>query len=304
MFETRNSRLEGRGAFATEKIKKGTTIIEYIGRKVTKEESEKILETESQVQKHYIFELNDKYDIDGNTDDNVAKYINHSCDPNCEIDIVDDHIYIKSIKPIKKGEELTYDYKFDFSEDSLYAICRCNKKKCRGFMFAEDQIPLLKEFIRNNLTFKRLTLKNFDVYKKQVSRLETQFNSNIRTTGSEFKEILESQYSYFLAAFLGKLLVGFVLLDKPTENEIKEYDLDKKYLNYEYVYDLIVDKPFRGKGVGKLLFAQVFEPGKNYIGHFNDQSIILLKNYNHKILKTFKNWENTGKDYFLCEINT
>ena len=81
----------------------------------------------------YIFTLNERYDINGKVSWNLAKYINHSCDPNCETDIIRGKIWINAIKDIKKGEELTYDYGYDmhYFEDHP---CRCNSKNCVGFI--------------------------------------------------------------------------------------------------------------------------------------------------------------------------
>ena len=75
------SRIAGKGLFAAQNIKKGTRIIQYIGRKITKEETAERLYQGNQ----YIFAFNDRYNIDGKTLKNKARYINHSCDPNCEV---------------------------------------------------------------------------------------------------------------------------------------------------------------------------------------------------------------------------
>ena len=95
MWEVRKSKVHGTGVFATEDIKKGKKIIEYIGKKVTKAEGDKI--SENRIKRYlnskttgsvYIFELNSRYDIDGSPLYNKARYINHSCSPNCEVDIM------------------------------------------------------------------------------------------------------------------------------------------------------------------------------------------------------------------------
>ncbi len=147
MWKVKKSKIHGSGVFATKQIKKNTKIIEYIGEKVTRLEgnkrSEKRLkrflnsETDGSV---YIFELNKKYDIDGSPLYNKARYINHSCDPNCEVDIIDNRIWIVSTKNIKKNEELSYDYGYEFDRDDFRDhLCKCGSKHCIGFIISSDQ---------------------------------------------------------------------------------------------------------------------------------------------------------------------
>ena len=81
----------------------------------------------------YIFTLNQKYDINGKVSWNLAKYINHSCDPNCETDIIKGRIWISAIKDIKKGEELSYDYGYDMYSFEDHP-CRCGSKNCIGYI--------------------------------------------------------------------------------------------------------------------------------------------------------------------------
>ena len=109
MIRVKKSKLHGNGVFASEYIKKNTKVIQYLGEKVTKAEGNR--RSEQRIKKYlhskedgsvYIFELNNKYDIDGTPEYNRAKYINHSCNPNCEVDIIKDEIWISSIKNIKK----------------------------------------------------------------------------------------------------------------------------------------------------------------------------------------------------------
>ena len=71
----------------------------------------------------HIFELNKKFDIDGNIKQNKARFINHSCNPNCEVDIIDNEIWISSIKKISSGSELTYDYGYTFGSDYMDHEC-------------------------------------------------------------------------------------------------------------------------------------------------------------------------------------
>ena len=146
MWKVKNSKIHGTGVFATKNIKKNSNIIEYIGEKVTKSEGDK--RSANRIKKYlnsnktgsvYIFELNKEYDIDGSVLYNKARYINHSCDPNCEVDIIDNKIWISSIKKIKSGQELTYDYGYAFDKDDYKDhICKCGSKKCIGYIISSD----------------------------------------------------------------------------------------------------------------------------------------------------------------------
>jgi SET domain-containing protein len=115
----------GFGLFTLRDFKKGDFIIEYTGEKITEEEANKR-------GGKYLFELNEEWTIDGKSRDNKARYINHSCKPNCypEIDDTEEHIYIYAKKDIKEGEELAYDYgKMYFNELMKKGGCKC--EPCR-----------------------------------------------------------------------------------------------------------------------------------------------------------------------------
>jgi SET domain-containing protein len=142
-IELRNSKIHGIGIFARRNIPKGTKIIEYVGRLISKKESEELAEKQlefslSNKQKGavYIFELNKKFDIDGNVFWNTARFINHSCSPNCETEDDDRHIWILALRDIKKGEELSYNYGYDL-EDYKEHICKCGSKNCLGYIIGD-----------------------------------------------------------------------------------------------------------------------------------------------------------------------
>ena len=161
MWKVKKSKVHGHGIVATKNIKKNTQIIEYIGEKVLKSEGNK--RSEKRIKKYlnskktgsvYIFELNKKYDIDGSPSYNKARYINHACNPNCEVDIVKNRIWISSIKAIKKGEELTYDYGYEFNKDDYKDhICKCGSDQCIGYIISSDDwnklIKYLQKIIKN-----------------------------------------------------------------------------------------------------------------------------------------------------------
>lgn len=112
----------GKGLFAVDGIPKGKRIIEYIGKLLKKEEVDKI-------NSKYLFEIDKKgTTINGNVPSNTARYINHSCRPNCEADGPEGRVYISAIRNIKEGEELTYDYGKEYFDEYIKPYgCRCVK---------------------------------------------------------------------------------------------------------------------------------------------------------------------------------
>jgi SET domain-containing protein len=152
--KVKESSIHNKGVFARKDIKKGTKVIEYVGEKITKAESDRRadrdLERNAKNQKHgavYLFTLNKKYDIDGNVSWNPAKYINHSCNPNCETDIIKGKIWIIALKDIKKGEEITYNYGYDY-DNFLDHPCRCKSHNCIGYIADEDHWPKIKKKLK------------------------------------------------------------------------------------------------------------------------------------------------------------
>ena len=156
---TKKSKIHGMGIYASEDIPKNTKIIEYIGEKILKREGD--IRSEKRIKKYlnskktgsvYIFELNSKYDIDGSKRYNKARYINHSCDPNCEVEIKDGEIWISSIKKIKKGDELSYDYGYAFDKDDYKDhVCKCGSKFCIGYIISSDDWPKFLKYLEKNI---------------------------------------------------------------------------------------------------------------------------------------------------------
>lgn len=138
-FKVRRSRIEGWGAFATQRIRKGTRIIEYTGERVSPEEGDKRYANGNKEGPILLFKIDKRVAIDAGVGGNDARFINHSCDPNCESVIDKRHVYIEAIRTIQPGEELTYDYSLTRDEDdgpnieAEYA-CHCGSPECRGSM--------------------------------------------------------------------------------------------------------------------------------------------------------------------------
>ena len=146
----KQSSIHSNGVFAKKNIPAGTRVIEYVGEKITKAESDRRAEVVLNVNKTdntkgavYIFTLNKRYDIDGNVSYNTARLINHSCSPNCEAQLVRGHIWIVALKDIQRGEELTYNYGYDFDSYEEHP-CRCGSPDCVGYILAEEHWPKLK----------------------------------------------------------------------------------------------------------------------------------------------------------------
>jgi SET domain-containing protein len=120
------SRIAGQGLFAAQDITKGTRIIQYIGAKIPKAESAERLAQGNA----YIFAFNERYDIDGKTLKNKARYINHSCEPNCEAVVTKRTIWIVALRDMQAGEELSYNYGLTAKQYR----CRCGSKQCCGYI--------------------------------------------------------------------------------------------------------------------------------------------------------------------------
>ena len=149
LYKIKNSNIDNKGLVAAKNIKKGTRIIYYKGKLISKKESEDNPKFDNS-KRIYIFEINKRYDLDGDFHFNTARLINHSCDPNCEVVGKGLKLWIESIKDIKKGEELSYDYGFSFDEDFQNYPCRCNSKKCCGYIVRQGSRWRIKKSLTLN----------------------------------------------------------------------------------------------------------------------------------------------------------
>ncbi len=133
MFVVGDSSIHGKGAFAVRSIPVATRIAEYRGEKISKAESAKRCEE----QNDYIFYLDETFDLDGNIPGNRARFLNHSCEPNCVVEKIDGRLWIVAARDIPSGEELTFDYGYDLEFFRDYP-CRCGAAKCCGYVLAEE----------------------------------------------------------------------------------------------------------------------------------------------------------------------
>ena len=133
-LEVCSSSIHGRGCFTTREIKKGTRVLEYTGRRLRRQEANRIYHERPST---YLFVLADGQTvIDGI---GMASLVNHSCEPNCEPTEEDERIYLCAVKDIAAGEELTYDYNLTNSNEREMA-CHCDSKKCRGTMYSKEEM--------------------------------------------------------------------------------------------------------------------------------------------------------------------
>lgn len=144
LVEARNSPIHGRGVYAIVPIKKGARVIEYLGERISHGEADARYEKKGDDDGHtFLFIASNRTVIDAGVNGNDARFINHSCNPNCETVIENSRVFIDAIRNIKPGEELGYDYQLtwestdDPAELALYA-CRCGAKKCRGTMLDKE----------------------------------------------------------------------------------------------------------------------------------------------------------------------
>ena len=134
---TRSSDIHAAGCFTLEDIPKGTRVLEYTGERITKEEGDVRYDGRSFT---YLFGLgNGSTVIDGH---GMAMFVNHSCSPNCEVEEVDGRIFIRTLRKLKSGEELTYDYWLYDGDDE--APCYCGSRRCRGSMYSPAEMKRMK----------------------------------------------------------------------------------------------------------------------------------------------------------------
>src|SRR5215469_3170455 len=139
-FFTRPSLIHGQGCFAPHAIAAGARVIEYVGEKIDKAESLRRCEAGNE----YIFGLDETHDLDGCMERNIARFINHSCAPNCEAVPEGGKIWMMALRDIAPGEELTFNYGYDLIDYREHP-CHCGSSGCAGYIVAAEYV----EDIRN-----------------------------------------------------------------------------------------------------------------------------------------------------------
>jgi hypothetical protein len=141
-FVVRDSKVHGKGVFATRKIPAGTRIVEYKGERIDWKETVRRENAKPADSYHtFFFSLEDGRIIDGGSGGNEARWINHACEPNCEAQEEDGRVFIYALRDIARGEELNYDYGLIMEERHTPALkrayaCLCGAASCRHTMLA------------------------------------------------------------------------------------------------------------------------------------------------------------------------
>ena len=153
LIKVRKSRVHGQGVFALQRIRKGTRIIEYVGDRISHARANRRYDDHDENDNHtFLFAVDRNVVIDATVGGNDSRFINHSCDPNCESNIENRRVFVDAITTIEPGAELSYDYQIGRERDdpanvdAIYA-CRCGAKNCRGTMLwpAKRTVPRKKK---------------------------------------------------------------------------------------------------------------------------------------------------------------
>ena len=140
----RRSGIHGRGVFARIPIPEGTRIVEYRGERITTAEAEARYPDDGAPHHTFLFAIDDDTMVDASRGGNTARWINHSCDPNCEVVLDGGRLYVEAIRDIEAGEELAYDYNFILPVRHSPAMkkrfpCVCGAAACRGTMLGRKR---------------------------------------------------------------------------------------------------------------------------------------------------------------------
>jgi SET domain-containing protein len=136
----RKSKIQGTGGFAKVDMRLGKRIVEYQGPRISQAEAQALLAQGNA----YLFTLDEEVAIDGWVRWNTARFINHSCEPNCESRIVRGRVWLYALRAIQAGEELTYDYGYSL-EDAEANPCRCGAPSCVGYIVAAEHVDALRQ---------------------------------------------------------------------------------------------------------------------------------------------------------------
>jgi len=151
LIKVRRSKVHGMGVFATRPIRRGKRVVEYLGERISHAAADQRYEHKDENDNHtFLFIVDRKTVIDAGVGGNAARFINHSCDPNCESVTQDRRVFIEAIRNIGAGEELAYDYQIKRDNDDPANVdevfaCRCGARGCRGTMLWPAKRPARKK---------------------------------------------------------------------------------------------------------------------------------------------------------------
>ena len=144
LYKIKKSKIDKNGLYANCDISRGTKIIEYKGKIISVKQTDSNPKYDNN-KAIYLFNINKRYDLDGDFKFNTARLINHSCDPNCEVFGSGLKVWVFAMKNIKKDEELSYDYGFSYDADYKNYPCKCKAKNCVGYILREGSRWRLKK---------------------------------------------------------------------------------------------------------------------------------------------------------------
>ncbi len=177
-IQTRRSGVHGKGVFAVQDIAEGETLIEYVGEVISWAEAQRRHPHDPKDPNHtFYFHVDEDHVIDAKHGGNSSRWINHSCDPNCEADEVDGRVFIKALRNIKAGEELNYDYGLIIDEPYTKKLkaeypCWCGSKNCRGTLLApkDDEPKKAKKKDKKKAETKQQALKKYKAGKDKAKK--------------------------------------------------------------------------------------------------------------------------------------
>ncbi len=188
-IKVRNSKIHGKGVFAAKRIPKGTRVIEYLGDRITHAEADARYDGHDPNDNHtFLFIVDKKTVIDAGVGGNGARFINHSCDGNCESVIEDRRVFIETTRLVEKGEELGYDYEIGREKDDppnvdeIFA-CRCGSPKCRGTMLWPAKDPRKKKKAKKKAKARVKTSAKNKTTARVTSRAKTGAKTGAKTQG-------------------------------------------------------------------------------------------------------------------------
>lgn len=176
-FAIRSSGVHGKGAFARKTIRKGTRLVEYVGENISPAESDRRYD-DTKVKNHhtFLFSVDNRKVIDATFGGNESRFINHSCDPNCDAVIEKRRVYIEANRTIRPGEELAYDYNYERTpkttkaDERLYK-CLCGAANCRGTILSA------KVTVKKKKTAKKTKAKRTSAAKKKRTKVKSKRRS-------------------------------------------------------------------------------------------------------------------------------
>jgi hypothetical protein len=192
LIRVRRSKIHGTGVFAKKVIRKGARITQYVGEHISHAEADRRYENKAHDDNHtFLFTLDARTVIDGGSGGSSARFINHSCDPNCETVIDKKRVFVEAVRAIREGEEICYDYmierdKSDAPDIDVIFACRCGSKNCRGTMLLPPKkVRRKKKATKKNATKKKVAKKK--AVKKKASQKKSLAKTSVVRKTSKAK---------------------------------------------------------------------------------------------------------------------